>query len=132
MSLTTTSRPVLVNRTNFYTNNVPSPWTVLRRAGTKRPASGPQNGGLKKRVKVSSGKEKETQQQEKIIQDDNSDEENDSDTEMASIVDLRARARRHGTVFEMMNAAATGPPRSRQSFSKSFFCLLVLLWRLII
>jgi hypothetical protein len=116
MSVTTVlaSRPALVNRTNVYTNNTQSPWSVLQQAGIKRPSSGTENGGLKKRVKVSNKEE-----QDNIVENIYSDEESDGNEEMEDIVSVKARARR-GTVFQMMNTTATGVPRSRQSLRWSF------------
>jgi hypothetical protein len=122
LSTISASRPALSNRTNVYTNNTPSPWTVLQQTGTKRPSSGAENGGLKKRIKVNSKDEQEVQ--ENILEDGDSDAESDSDEEMEDIVNIRARARR-GTAFQMMNAAAMGLPRSRQGLCKSSKCFAV-------
>jgi denticleless len=124
MSLTTslTSRPVLVNRINVYTNSIPSPWSALQQAGTKRPASGPQCGGLKKRVKVNNSKEQK--QQENIIEDDDSDCESDSDVEMADVVDVKPGSKR-STTFRMMAAAAMRVPISRQGIRTCFRCFVV-------
>jgi len=113
------SRPALVNRTNVYTNNTSSPWTVIQlQGGVKRPSSGAENGGLKKRLKVNSSKEKP--QEESISDEEGSDSEGDSDEMEDSAV--RARARR-GTVFGMMNAAAMGHPGSRQGLRRFLIVL---------
>ena len=82
----TVSRPALVNCTNVYTKDIQSPWTILQQAGTKRPAIEQQNGGLKKRVKVSSNKEQ--QQEHNLVDDEDSDEDSESDAEMEDVVDV--------------------------------------------
>lgn len=127
MSATTVlaSRPALVNRTNVYTNNTQSPWSVLQQAGIKRPSSGTEYGSLKKRAKVSSKEE-----QYNVVENEYSGEESDGNEEMEDIVSARARARR-GTVFQMMNTTAMGVPRSRQGLRWSFQHSVVF-WTLII
>jgi hypothetical protein len=114
------SRPALINCTNVYTNNIPSPWTVIQlQGGVKRPSSGAEDGGLKKRLKVRCSREQS--QEENIANQEGSDDESDSGEEMKDIRAVRARAKR-GTVFSMMNAAAMGHPGSRQGLRR---CLIV-------
>ena len=119
----TVSRPALVNCTNVYTKDIQSPWTILQQAGTKRPAIEQQNGGLKKRVKVSSNKEQ--QQEHNLVDDEDSDEDSESDAEMEDVVDVVARARR-GAAFRVRNAAAMGIPGSRHGLCASFYSCEVL------
>jgi hypothetical protein len=114
------SRPALANCTNVYTNNIPSPWTILQlHAGTKRPStsSGGEDGSLKKRAKVSCSNEQH--QKESTAEAEYSDEENNSDVEMEDMVNVTARGRR-GTVFGMMNAASLRLPGSRRGLRRLF------------
>jgi len=130
MPLTTSvaSRPALANRTNVYTNNTPSPWTALQlQAGIKRRSNSAENGGLKKRAKISSSQEK---LQESIVDEDDSGDDSNSDAEMEDICAVRTRARR-GTVFGMMNAAAMGLPGSCHGLRK-YFSTYRVFWKLIV
>ena len=104
------SRPALINRTNVYANNTPSPWTTSVKVGSglKRSASEiGGSGGLKKRVKVN-----------EEAKENSSDDNSDSDVEMEVIETVVARGRRR-TVFGMMNTASRAVPNARLALRTS-------------
>lgn len=121
MPLTSDSntRPALINRTNVYSKNSPTPWTAsIKAAGTKRPASGG-DGGFKKRLKFASEQENNSADIEVDIDGAADLSDSDGDDDMHDIADVTARARR-GTVSGMINAASRAPAGYRPGLCKVF------------